>query len=67
MTITRVQVIKYDESGDPWPIATIDINEKGNAKFTGNAVDSYDALLFATKQTGMRKALQEINQESNTK
>lgn len=67
MTITRVQVIKYDESGDPWPIATIDINEKGKAKFAGNAIDSYDALLFATKLTGMRGACQEINQQINTK
>jgi hypothetical protein len=66
MTITRVQVIKYDESGDAWPIATIDIDKKGNSKFTGSAIESYNALLIATKQTAMRKAQEEIKQALDT-
>ena len=67
MISTRVQVIKYDQSGDQWPIATIDIDKKGNAKFTGSAINSYDALLIAAKQTAMRKAQEEIKQALNTK
>jgi len=67
MNITRVQVIKYNESGDAWPIATIDIDKKGNAKLAGSAIESYDALLIATKQTAMRKAQEEMKQALNTK
>jgi hypothetical protein len=67
VSITRVQVVRYDKSGDAWPVATIDIDKKGNAKFTGSAIESYDALLIATKQTAMRKAQEEIKQALNTK
>ena len=67
MTITRVQVIQYDKSGDAWPISTIDIDKKGNAKLTGSAIDSHDALLIAAKQTAMRKAQEEIDQALDTK
>jgi hypothetical protein len=66
MTITRVQVIRYDDYGELWPIATIDIDKKGNAKFIGSAIESYDALLFATKQTAMRKAQEEIDEALDT-
>jgi hypothetical protein len=67
MISIRVQVIKYDESGDPWPIATIQIDKKGNAKLIGSAIESYDALLIAAKQTAMRKAQEEIDQALDTK
>jgi len=63
MISARVQVIKYDKSGDAWPIATIDIDKKGNAKLTGSAIESYNALLIATKQTAMRKADEEIKHQ----
>jgi hypothetical protein len=66
MTITRVQVIKYDDYGELWPIATIDIDKKGNSKFIGSAIDSYEALIIATKQTAMRKAQEEIDQALDT-
>jgi hypothetical protein len=66
MTITRVQVMRCDKTGDAWPIATIDIDKKGNAKLTGSAIESYNALLIATKQTAMRKAQEEIKQALDT-
>jgi hypothetical protein len=67
MISTRVQVIRYDKTGDAWPIATIDIDKKSNAKFTGSAIDSYDDLLIAAKQTAMRKAQEEIDEALDTK
>jgi hypothetical protein len=59
--VHTVQVLGYDEQGQPWPLATIHIDLAGKIAFHGNAGKAYSPLLSATKKASVRIAHEAVN------
>ena len=59
--VHTVQVLGYDEQGQPWPLATIHIDLAGKIAFHGAAGKAYAPLLAATKKASVRIAHETVN------
>lgn len=60
--VSCVQVLRYDEDGQPWPVATIHIDAAGKVSLSGDTSKSYAPLLTATKKAAVRLAHQSITE-----
>lgn len=59
--VHTVQVLGYDEQGQPWPLATIHIDLAGKIAFHGEHAKAYAPLLTATKKASVRIAHDAVN------
>jgi hypothetical protein len=62
-----VQVLRYRPNAqtgvlEPWPVATIEIDQAGKIVFRGDAGKAYEPLLRAARKAGMRLADQSIRE-----
>lgn len=62
-----VQVVRWrpnQETGvsEPWPVATVEIDQAGKIVFRGDAAKSYEPLLRATKRAAVKLAEQSIHE-----
>lgn len=57
-----VLVVRFDDQGQPWPVATIHIDQAGKIAFTGDSGKAYAALLNATKKCASRLATQGVKE-----
>lgn len=60
--VHSVQVLRYDEQGQPWPVATIHQDAAGKIAFAGDASKAYAPLLNATRKAGVKIAHQSLNE-----
>lgn len=51
---SRVIVLRFDDRGEPWPVAAVDIDQAGRRVFAGDAGRAYEALVAAARKCGAR-------------
>lgn len=50
----RVIVLRFDGRGEPWPVASIEIDAAGKRVFAGDAGKAYEPLVAAARKCGAR-------------
>lgn len=63
--VAAVQVLRYRPNAqtqvlEPWPVATIEIDQAGRIAFRGDASKAYEPLLRATRKAGTKLAEQSM-------
>lgn len=63
--VAAVQVLRYRPNLqthvlEPWPVATIEMDQAGRIAFRGDASKAYEPLLRATRKAGVKLAEQSM-------
>lgn len=61
--VATVQILRWrhtSTTSEPWPVATVEIDQAGRIAFRGDAGAAYEPLLRATQKTASRLAQQTV-------